>query len=94
MTNFLKQISTDNIKSEVLMVNILLEHNLPMAVADHLSDLVKKAFSQLAKGFACKCTKSTQVAFELGLNSQRVISQKLQHTPFTITTDGSSDLIS
>ena len=93
MTNFLKQISTDNIKSEVLMVNILLEHNLPMAVADHLSDLVKKAFpdSQLAKGFACKCTKSTQVAFELGLNSQRVISQKLQHTPFTITTDGSSD---
>ena len=83
----------DTITAEVLMVNFLIEHNLPMSVSDHLSDLLKNMFpdSKIAKDFACKRTKSTSISNELGGNAQSIIAEKLKKSFYTISTDGSAD---
>ena len=53
------------IKAEVLATHFIAEHNLPIAVADHFTPLVKKTFpdSNIAKGFSWK--DKSQKHFEL-----------------------------
>ena len=56
------------IRTEALMANFLIEHNLPFSVMDHFSDLVKRMFpdSTIAASFACQRTKATAFARTLG----------------------------
>ena len=56
------------IRAETLMANFLVEHNIPFAAADHLSDLFKTMFpdSTIAANFASKRTKTTAIARTLG----------------------------
>ena len=56
MTNFFRvNANTDVIRSETLFTNFVAEHNLPFAVADHLTRLGKQMFpdSKIAKTFSC-----------------------------------------
>ena len=50
-------------ESECLVVNFLIEHNVPVSVADHLSELLRKICpdSSIAKKFKCKRTKTAHM---------------------------------
>lgn len=45
------------------ITNFVVEHNLPLAVSDHLTPLVQDVFSdsQIAKKYACRRTKATSI---------------------------------
>ena len=45
------------------MTNFLVEHNLPFAVTDHLSPLLRNIFSDsdIAKNYACARTKTASM---------------------------------
>ena len=51
------------ITAECLMTNFIIEHNLPVVIADHMSDLIKKLCpdSTVAKKYQCKRTKTTHI---------------------------------
>ena len=51
------------IRAETLFAFMIAEHNVPFALADHFSEIVKKMFpdSQIAGKFSCKRTKCTQI---------------------------------
>lgn len=68
ITKFLVPRDNTTIRAETLMTQFIIEHNLPMAVADHLSSLMKKMFpdSKIAEKFACRRTKTTAIAQTLG----------------------------
>ena len=82
-----------SINAECLMANFIIEHNLPIAISDHLSPLVKKMFpdSKIAKQFACKRTKTTQIIHEMASDCQSDMSGIIEDSVFSISTDGSSD---
>ena len=50
-------------RAEVKVTNFLVEHNLPFAITDHLSLLVKDIFpdSQIAKQYSSARTKTTSM---------------------------------
>jgi hypothetical protein len=75
------------------MTNFLVEHNLPISTADHLSPLLSVMFpdSKIAKEFACKRTKATYILHEIAGDCQRKVVQIIGKLPFTILTDGSND---
>ena len=68
ITKFLLPKDNATIRAETLMTQFIIEHNLPMAVADHLSTLVKVMFpdSKIAEKFACRRTKATAIGRTLG----------------------------
>ena len=49
--------------AELLFVNFLVEHNLPIAIADHAGDLFCKMFpdSEIASQFKCGRTKARKL---------------------------------
>ena len=82
-------------KAEVRNVYSLVEHNLPLAYADHQSLLTKKNFidSATAKGYKCARTKATGIvnyALKPYYHEQTVTA--MQSGPYSITTDGSNDI--
>ena len=47
-------------RAEVKMSLLLAQHNVPLALADHLSPLIRDIFDgEVAKGYACAKTKTT-----------------------------------
>ena len=68
------------IRAEVKMANFIVEHNLPLAISDHLTPLVRDIFSNsmVAKKYASHRTKATSI-----LNF--VIGPHFRGTWFTIT---------
>ena len=76
------------------MVGFLAEHNLPIAVADHIGPLVKDIFpnSKIAKGYQCARTKATCIlngAIRPDLQVELITEMK--KSCFSISTDGSND---
>ena len=72
-------------KAEVKMTGFIAEHNIPLAVADHLGRLFKDIFpdSKIAKNYACGKTKSTCI-----LNraiKPDIQSSLLEHIKITIS---------
>lgn len=51
------------IRAEVKMANFIVEHNLPLAISDHLTPLVRDIFndSMVAKKYASRRTKATSI---------------------------------
>ena len=47
--------------AEIKLTGFLAEHNLPMALADHLTSLVRECFpdSKIAKSYTCSHTKAS-----------------------------------
>lgn len=56
------------IRSETLMTNYFIDHNIALAAADHFTNLVKAMFpdSNIAARFSCRRTKTTAIARTLG----------------------------
>ena len=60
-------IATKIKRAEVKMSILLAQHNVPLALADHLSPIIRDLFNgDVAKGYACARTKTTAI-----LNSLR-----------------------
>lgn len=82
------------IRAETLYSNFIAEHNVPVSIADHAGPLFKKMFpdSQIAQQYACARTKTAATLNTLSSNDEQVISDLMFRSPFSIATDGSTDM--
>ena len=82
------------IKAEVKMTHLLVQQNIPLAFADHLSPAVRQNFpdSNIAQNYACARTKTSCI-----LNGALApfyldsLVNRMKNSFFSITTDGSND---
>jgi hypothetical protein len=89
-----QRLPRDNVtNAECLMVACIIEHNLPLSLADHLSPLFAKMFpdSKIAKDFNCKRTKAGYIVHEFCHDTTSKLAETLKTTPFSVSTDGSAD---
>lgn len=73
---------------------MLVQHNIPYAVTDHLSPLFKDIFpdSEIAKGYASARTKTTCVVNgSLAPYFKSALVSAMVFRPFSIAIDGSND---
>ena len=81
------------VRAEFLFTRFVVEHNLPIAVADHVKKLMPVMFpdSEIAKKFHCSGTKTTAL---IKMQSGNVIDSTasvIGDKPFNICTNGSND---
>ena len=92
---FTSESSADQvINAELLVTDFLVEHNLPMAVADSLGPLFTKAFpdSKIAKQYHCGATKTSYIINDaLAPYFLQKTVESMKTKPFTLSTDGSND---
>lgn len=81
----------DTTRAECLFAAFYLEHNIPVAAADHMGQLLRQAFpkSEEVKKFRSARTKTTKIIKEMAKESISVVGNKLQRLPFSVATDGS-----
>ena len=81
------------IKAEVLFTQFLIEHNIPIAAADHAAPLFRQMFhdSDVAKKYGSGRTKTTAIIIDMSRQNSRYIANFLCHTAFAIAMDGSND---
>ena len=62
-SSLLKHLEKQAIRAEVLLSGFLVEHNLPLAKADHMSKVFKSTFldSQIASKYKCGRTKTSHI---------------------------------
>ena len=79
------------IESECLMTNFIIEHNLPVSIADHMTDLVRRMFpdSSIAKEYGCRRTKTTHIMHSMAEETIHTIQSVIHDNAFSIATDGS-----
>jgi len=78
----------------VKAANLIVEHNLPVAVADHLGSFFKDVFpdSEIAKSYACGSTKTACIINgSLAPYFKSILVVALKKQPFAIAIDGSND---
>jgi hypothetical protein len=78
----------------VKVANFVVQHNLPLAVADHLSPLLRDIFpdSEAARKYASTRTKTTCIVnHSLVPHFQSLVVDAMKSQPFTIYIDGSND---
>lgn len=76
------------------VANALVQHNIPLAVADHLSPLLKDIFpdSDIAKGYASASMKTTcMINGSLAAHFKSELVHAMKSQPFSIAVDGSND---
>lgn len=81
-------------RAEVKMANLLVQHNIPIAVADHLGPMMKDIFpdSSIAQGYASARTKTTCIINgSLGPHFKLALVDAMKSGPFSIAVDGSND---
>ena len=80
--------------AETLFCHFTVEHNLPMAVADHFSSLVKQMFpdSEIAKNFACMRSKTTHIINKaLAPTADDRVTSLCKTEKFSLMVDESND---
>ena len=80
--------------AEVKHTNFLVQHNIPLAVADHLPLLYQELFpdSKLAKSFKCSCTKTRCILIQAMRSLLRnELTEYVKEEPFSLVNNGSSD---
>lgn len=79
-------------RAEVLFTSFLLEHNIPLAAADHAGPLFKNMFpdSNEAKKYSCGRTKTSYLVKEIAQECTRKIVAATKKTAFSVATDGSN----
>ena len=85
---------SSTLKSEVLFCQFVAEHNLPAAIADHFTDLVRRMFpdSEAAASFMCKRTKTMQVIKgSLAPAFTKPVIERCKTGPFSLMIDQSND---
>ena len=85
--------SMNTIRAECLFVDFLVEHNLPIATADHANKIFPQMFpdSKIAKEFACARTKSKCIVDTLAENTVEQNVVRMKEAPYSLATDGSSE---
>ncbi|KAL3054101.1 hypothetical protein OYC64_006435 [Pagothenia borchgrevinki] len=81
-------------KAELKMAAMLANHNLPLAVTDHLGPLMKECFkdSPTAQDYTCARTKTSCLINKvLAPHYQNALVMLMRENPYTIITDGSND---
>jgi hypothetical protein len=81
-------------RAEVKIANLLVQHNIPLAVTDHLSPIFKDVFpdSDTAKGYASARTKTTCIINgSLAPHFRAALVEAMKNKPFAIAVDGSND---
>lgn len=81
-------------RAEVKITTVLAHHNVPIALADHLSPLFRDVFSdsEIAKAYSCARTKATCILNgAVGQYFQMSLVDKMKTEPFSLATDGSND---
>ena len=90
---FAKNTDHSVIRAECLFTRSIVEHNLPIALADHAGPLFRKMFpdSEIAKKYGCARTKTTAIIGEMANTSKQGLVDLLKTKPYSIATDGSND---
>ncbi len=81
-------------KAEIQVTNFLIQHNLPIATADHLGPLFKEIFpdSKIASKYSSGRTKTTAILNEsLAPHCHNFIVKHCKDHPYSVSTDGSND---
>ena len=81
-------------RAEVKIANWIVQHNIPLAVTDHLSPMFKEIFpdSQIAKGYASARTKTTCILNgSLAPHFKASLVATIKSAPFSLAIDGSND---
>lgn len=82
ISNFFASSSGDHnvIQAETLFTEFIIEHNLPLAVADHASRIFRKMFpdSEIAKKYGCGRTKTSYIVETLAMDTQQNIVEVLR----------------
>jgi hypothetical protein len=83
------------IRAEVMFTDFIVEHNLPLACADHAGPLFRQMLfpdSNIATKYACARTKTSCVLQTLSSADAQHITAAMKSGPFSIATDGSNDV--
>ena len=95
ITGFIKPNPEDEqvTRAEALFATFLMEHNIPLSVGDHATQLFKKMFPQckIAKKISSGRTKTTSLIRCMADNSVAKLVQRIRTCPFSVATDGSND---
>ena len=94
LTDWGSSTSTNKLDEKVTRAELIAEHNLSIATADHAGSLFRKMFpdSKIAEKYKCKRTKTTHVLIgAVAKDNIEELSKYLQSTWYGIATDGSSD---
>ena len=80
-------------RAEMLFSQFLVEHNVPIAVTDHVGPLFKMMFpdSEIAKKYGSARTKTSAIIKDLADSNATEIAQSLESTAFGLATDGTND---
>jgi hypothetical protein len=82
------------IRAESLFTDFIIEHNLPIACADHAGSLFKRMFpdSSIASKYGCGRTKTSCIVETLASDDSQRIMKAMQNQPYSLATDGSNDI--
>ncbi len=86
--------NTSVIRAETMVTNFLIQHNLPLATADHLGPLFKNIFpdSNIAKWYGSGRSKTSAIVNKaMGPHCHDYLVQHCMVHPFSLGIDGSSD---
>ncbi len=91
---FLKSQDFRPIQAETFFTTFIVEHNLPLAAADHAGPLFRKMFpdSEIAKQYGCARTKTANVIKILASTDDERITEVMKRSPYSLATDGSTDM--
>lgn len=94
LTTFFRRENYAAINAEVSFTDFLVEHSVPLAVSDHAGPLFRKMFpdSDIAKQYACGRTKTWHVVQSLAENDAKDLATRMKHHPYSLATDGSTDM--
>ena len=85
---------TKVLNAEVMVTNFLVQHNLPLATADHFGPLFKSIFtdSKITSSYACAKTKTFTILNEaFAPHCLDYIVQHCKTHPYSVGHDGSND---
>ena len=81
-------------RAEVKVTSTMVEHNIPLVFAEHLSPLFREIFpdSEIAKAYGSGKTKTTCILNgALKLYYQNELVQQMRDRPYSVSIDGSND---
>lgn len=94
MSQVQKNIFLQTRRAEVKMTATLVEHNIPLAFADHLGPALRESFkdSKTAQEYRCARTKSSCIVNKaLAPYFTDELVAKMKVAPYTLITDDSND---
>ena len=75
------------------VTNFLVQHNLPLATADHLGPLIKSIFpdSKIAQSYGCARQKTATINEAFQMYCHNCLVEFCKNSPYSVGHDGSND---